>query len=109
MSTNNLRSSRLILNEMERLQSLSGDELKSYISELRTALRREYKAIYCRVNRLYSEGKKLSSEMSSELSSEDNLSSKVSSVLSSVLSSELSSQQKEERITKENLPPPHPL
>ena len=81
------KSSRLILNEMERLSSLSGDELKNYISELRAALRREYKALYCRVHRLYSEGQKLSSEMSSEVSSSD----------------------KEERTEKENLPPTPPI
>ena len=52
MSTNNLRSSRLILNEMERLASLSGDELKSYISELRTALYHERKATNAREFRL---------------------------------------------------------
>ena len=39
------KSSRLILNEMERLGSLSGDELKNYISELRAALSRERKAM----------------------------------------------------------------
>ena len=88
---NNLRSSRLIMNEMERLQSLSGDELKSYLSELRAALRREYKALYCRVHRLYSEGQKLSSELSSEVSSE------------------MSSSDKEERSEKENLPPTPPI
>ena len=81
------KSSRLILNEMERLGSLSGDELKNYISELRAALRREYKALYCRVHRLYSEGQKLSSEVSSEMSSSD----------------------KEERTEKENLPPTPPI
>ena len=81
------KSSRLILNEMERLSSLSGDELKNYISELRAALRREYKALYCRVHRLYSEGQKLSSEVSSEMSSSD----------------------KEERTEKENLPPTPPI
>jgi hypothetical protein len=91
----NLRSSRLIMNEMERLQSLSGDELKSYLSELRTALRREYKALYCRVHRLYSEGQKLSSVLSSEVSSE--------------MSSEMSSSDKEERSEKENLPPTPPI
>ena len=85
------KSSRLILNEMERLGSLSGDELKNYISELRAALRREYKALYCRVHRLYSEGQKLSSEVSSEMSSE------------------MSSSDKEERTEKENLPPTPPI
>ena len=79
----NTRSSRLILNEMERLESLSGRELQNYISELRDALRREYKALYCRVHRLYSEGQKLSSEMSSS--------------------------GKEERSEKENLPPTPPI
>ena len=83
----NTRSSRLILNEMERLESLSGRELQNYISELRDALRREYKALYCRVHRLYSEGQKLSSEVSSEMSSSD----------------------KEERSEKENLPPTPPI
>ena len=83
----NTRSSRLILNEMERLESLSGRVLQNYISELRDALRREYKALYCRVHRLYSEGQKLSSEMSSEMSSSD----------------------KEERSEKENLPPTPPI
>jgi hypothetical protein len=85
------KSSRIILNEMERLGSLSGDELKNYISELRAALRREYKALYCRVHRLYSEGQKLSSELSSEVSSE------------------MSSSDKEERTEKENLPPTPPI
>ena len=113
MSTNNLRSSRLILNEMERLESLSGDELKSYLSELRTVLRKEYKALYSRVQRLYTEGKKLSTEMSTklstELSTEENLSTKVSTVLSTEMSTDLSTQPKEERITKENLPPTPPI
>ena len=87
MSTNNLRSSRLILNEMERLASLSGDELKSYISELRAALRREYQAHNKRLHRLYPQG--------------ENLSPKVSP--------NLSPSTKEERITKENLPPTPPI
>ena len=46
------KSSRLILNEMERLGSLSGDELKNYISELRAALSREHKAMNVREFRL---------------------------------------------------------
>ena len=83
----NPRSSRLILNEMERLASLSGDELKSYISELRAALRREYQAHNKRLHRLYPQG--------------ENLSPKVSPNLSPFT--------KEERREKENLPPTPPI
>ena len=93
----NLKSSRLIMNEMERLQSLSGEELKSYLSELRTALRREYQAHNKRLHRLYPQGENLSSKLSSELSSSQNLSPEVSP--------NLSSSGKEERSEKENLPP----
>ncbi len=46
------KSSRLILNEMERLGSLPGDELKNYISELRAALSRERKVMNVREFRL---------------------------------------------------------
>ena len=83
----NPRSSRLILNEMERLASLSGDELKSYISELRAALRREYQAHNKRLHRLYPTSGNLSPEVSPKLSPFT----------------------KEERITKENLPPTPPI
>ena len=48
----NTRSSRLILNEMERLESLSGRELQNYISELRDALYHERKAMNVREFRL---------------------------------------------------------
>ena len=91
----NPRSSRLILNEMERLASLSGDELKSYISELRAALRREYQAHNKRLHRLYP--------------TSGNLSSKLSPKVSPNLSTKLSPFTKEERITKENLPPTPPI
>ena len=95
MSTNNLRSSRLILNEMERLASLSGDELKSYIRELRTALRREYKAHNKRIHRLYPQGENLSPELSPKLSP--------------IVSPNLSPSTKEEKSEKENFPPTPPL
>lgn len=82
MSTNNLRSSRLILNEMERLASLSGDELKSYISELRAAISRERKAMNVREFRLREKLKTVTETVTSD---------------------------KEERSEKENLPPTPPL
>jgi hypothetical protein len=85
------KTSRLILNEMERLASLSGDELKSYISELRAALRREYKAHNKRLHRLYPQGENLSPELSPKVSPN------------------LSPSTKEERSEKENFSPTPPL
>ena len=93
MSTNNLRSSRLILNEMERLASLSGDELKSYISELRAALSREHKAHDTRLRRLYN--KPSSTQIATETATQT--------------ATQIATSTKEERITKENLPPTPPI
>lgn len=86
----NPRSSRLILNEMERLASLSGDELKSYISKLRTALYHERKATNAREFRL-----------------REKLNAVTKAVTEAV--TETVTPTKEERITKENLPPTPPI
>ena len=86
----NPRSSRLILNEMERLASLSSDELKSYISELRAALYHERKATNAREFRLR---EKLN---------------EVTKAVTEVVT-ETVTQQKEERSEKENLPPTPPI
>ena len=85
----NTRSSRLILNEIERLASLSGDELKSYISELRAALRREHKAHDTRLRRLYN--KPSSTQTATETATQ------------------IATSTKEERSEKENLPPTPPI
>ena len=82
----NTRSSRLILNEMERLANLSGDELKSYISELRAALYHERKATNAREFRLRE---------------------KLNEVTKAV--TETVTQQKEEKSEKKNLPPTPPI
>ena len=90
----NTRSSRLILNEMERLASLSGDELKSYISELRAALYHERKATNAREFRL-----------------REKLNAVTNAVTKAVTETvtEAVTPTKEERITKENLPPTPPI
>ena len=90
MSTNNLRSSRLILNEMERLTSLSGDELKNYISELRTALSRERKAMNVREFRLREKLKTVTEAVTETVT-------------------ETVTSTKEERSEKENFPPTPPI
>ena len=82
----NTRSSRLILNEMERLESLSGRELQNYISELRDALYHERKAMNVREFRLRE---------------------KLNEVTKAV--TETVTQQKEEKSEKENLPPTPPI
>ena len=90
----NPRSSRLILNEMERLASLSGDELKSYISELRAALYHERKATNAREFRL-----------------REKLNAVTKAVTEAVTETvtEAVTPTKEERITKEHLPPTPPI
>ena len=85
----NTRSSRLILNEMERLESLSGRELQNYISELRDALYHERKAMNVREFRLR---EKL-----------NEVTKAVTTVTETVTS------DKEERSEKENLPPTPPI
>ena len=86
------KSSRLILNEMERLGSLSGDELKNYISELRAALRREHKAHDTRLRRLY---KPSSTQIATQTATE--------------IATQTATSDKEERTEKENLPPTPPI
>ena len=88
-SMKNTRSSRLILNEMERLESLSGRELQNYISELRDALYHERKAMNVREFRLR---EKL-----------NEVTKAVTTVTETVTS------DKEERSEKENLPPTPPI
>ena len=97
MSTNNLRSSRLILNEMERLASLSGDELKSYISELRAALSREHKAHDTRLRRLYN--KPNSTQTATENATQT----------ATETATQIATSTKEERSEKENFSPTPPL
>ena len=86
----NTRSGRLILNEMERLESLSGQELKNYIKELRNALYHERKATNTREFRL-----------------REKLNAVTKAVTETV--TEAVTSTKEERITKENLPPTPPI
>ena len=89
----NTRSSRLILNEMERLESLSGQELKNYISELRDALYHKRKAMNVREFPLR---EKL-----------NEVTKAVTTVTEAV--TEAVMPDKEERSEKENLPPTPPI
>lgn len=88
MNTTTYASSRSIMNEMERRESLNAKEIKDFVAKLRIALRHEYKAHHERLRRLNS---RLSTELSTELSTK------------------LSTPDKEERSEKENLPPTPPI
>ena len=92
----NTRSSRLILNEMERLESLSGQELKSYISELRAALYHERKATNAREFRLREKLNEVTKAVTTVTES-------VTKAVTEAVTSD-----KEERSEKENLPPTTP-
>ena len=75
-------TSRLVLNELERRESLTATEIQEFVSRLRQAIRREYQAQAVRLKRQN---------------------------LSTELSTNLSTMRKEERTEKENLPPTPPI
>lgn len=79
-------TSRLVLNELERRESLTATEIQEFVSRLRQAIRREYQAQAVRLKR-----QNLSTNLSTELSTN------------------LSTMHKEERTEKENLPPTPPI
>ena len=83
-------TSRLVLNELERRESLTPSEIQDFVNRLRQAIRREYQAQAIRLKR-------------------QNLSTNLSTKLSTELSTNLSTKRKEERSEKENLPPTPPI